>query len=99
MVHEMMVALTVTDGAKYQAYREAMAPILADYGGGFRYDFDIARVLKSASDHAINRVFTIYFGDRDKKDGFFADPRYREVKAKFFEASVSGTTIVGAWDR
>ena len=56
MVHEMMVALTVTDGAKYQAYREAMAPILADYGGGFRYDFDIARVLKSASDHAINRV-------------------------------------------
>lgn len=99
MVHEILVALMVTDGAKYEVYRAAMAPILTEYGGGFRYDFDVATVRKSASDHPINRVFTIYFRDGAAKDAFFADPRYREVRAKFFEPSVSGATVVGAWDR
>jgi uncharacterized protein (DUF1330 family) len=99
MVHEMLVALTVTDAEKYDAYRAAMAPILDEYGGGFRYDFDVATVRKTASDHAINRVFTIYFRDRAAKDAFFADPRYLDVRAKFFETSVAGTSLVGAWDR
>ena len=99
MVHEMMVALTVADDAQYDAYRAAMLPILTEYGGGFRYDFDVATVRKTASDHPINRVFTIHFYDRAAKDAFFADPRYCEVKARFFASSVTGTTIVGAWDR
>jgi len=99
MTHEMMVGLTVTDDAVYTSYRAAMLPLLTEHGGGFRYDFRVGEVLKSASDHPINRVFTIHFRDRAAKDAFFADPRYREVKARFFESSVAGTTIVGAWDR
>jgi uncharacterized protein (DUF1330 family) len=99
MTYETMVGLTVTDDALYTQYREAMAPLLAAHGGGFRYDFTIAKVLKSASEHPINRVFAIYFASREAKDRFFADPRYLAVKKKFFEASVGGTTIFGAYDR
>ena len=99
MTHEMMVGLTVTDDDVYRQYRAAMAPLLEVHGGGFRYDFTIAKVLKSASEHPINRVFAIYFGSKEQKDAFFAHPEYRAIKAKFFDRSVGGTTIFGAYDR
>ena len=99
MTHEMMVGLTVTDDDVYAQYRAAMAPLLARHGGGFRHDFTIAKVLKSASDHPINRVFAIYFGSKEQKDAFFAHPEYRAIKARFYERSVAGTTIFGAYDR
>lgn len=99
MTHELMVGLTVTDDATYQQYRDAMAPLLAAHGGGFRYDFTIAKVLRSASDHPINRVFAIYFGSKPQMDAFFAHPDYQAIKAKFFQRSVAGTTIFGAYDR
>lgn len=99
MTHEMMVGLTVTDDALYQQYREAMAPLLAAHGGGFRYDFRVGEVLKSASDHPINRVFAIYFADTARMQAFFAHPDYRAIKSRFFERSVAGTTIFGAYDR
>jgi len=98
MPHEMMVGLTVTDEVTYQQYRDAMAPLLAAHGGGFRYDFTIGKVLKSASDHPINRVFAIYFGSSAQKDAFFAHPDYLAIKAKFFQRAVVGTTIFGAYD-
>lgn len=99
MVHEMMVGLTVTDDAMYQQYRDAMAPLLAAHGGGFRHDFTIGKVLKSASDHPINRVFAIYFASRDAKDAFFAHPDYVAIKARFFARAVAGTTIFGGYER
>ena len=99
MSYETMVGLTVTDDASYQQYRDAMAPLLAAHGGGFRYDFTIAEVLKSASDHPINRVFAIYFGDRAQMEAFFAHPEYQSVKARFLERAVTGVTIFGAYDR
>ena len=99
MTHEMMVGLTVTDDAVYQQYRDAMAPLLAAHGGGFRYDFTIARVLRSASDHAINRVFAIYFASEERKTAFFANADYRAIRAKYFERSVAGTTIFGSYER
>jgi uncharacterized protein (DUF1330 family) len=98
MAHELVVGLTVTDDATYARYREAMAPLLAAHGGGFRYDFRIAEVLKSASSHPINRVFAIYFESKAKKDAFFANPDYLAVKARYFQPSVAGTTIIGAYD-
>jgi uncharacterized protein (DUF1330 family) len=99
MSHEMMVGLTVTDDETYRQYREAMAPLLAEHGGGFRYDFVVGKVLKSASDHPINRVFAIYFESSARKDAFFAHPDYLAIKARFFQRSVAGTTIFGAYER
>lgn len=99
MVHELMVGLTVIDDAVYQQYRDAMAPLLAAHGGGFRFDFTIAKVLKSASEHPINRVFAIYFASRERKDAFFANADYQAIKARFFERAVAGTTIFGGYER
>jgi uncharacterized protein (DUF1330 family) len=99
MTHELVVGLTVTDEDLYAQYRNAMAPLLAAHGGGFRYDFRIAERSTSASDHAINRVFTIHFADRERMEAFFAHPDYRAIKSRFFERAVGGTTILGAYDR
>ena len=99
MTYEMMVGLTVTDDDLYQQYRAAMAPLLAAHGGGFRCDFTVAKVLKSASEHPINRVFAIYFGSKAQMDAFFAHPDYLAIKAKFFARSVAGTTIFGGYER
>lgn len=99
MTYETMVGLTVTDDASYQRYRDAMAPLLALHGGGFRYDFTIDQVLKSASEHPINRVFAIYFGSRPQMEAFFAHPDYLAIRARFFESAVKGVTIFGSYER
>ena len=99
MTHEIMVGLTVTDDELYRQYRAAMAPLLRAHGGGFRYDFTVAKVLESVSDHAINRVFAIYFESRARKEAFFAHPEYLAIKQRFFLRSVSGTTIFGEYER
>ena len=72
MVYEMLVGLHVTNDEMYQTYREKMTPVLVECGGGFGYDFRIAEVLKSQTDQEINRVFTIYFPD---KEAMHAIPR------------------------
>jgi uncharacterized protein (DUF1330 family) len=99
MPHEVMVGLHVTDEPTYQRYRDAMAPLLAAHGGGFRYDFKIAEVLRSASEHPINRVFAIYFESKARMESFFANPEYVAIRARYFAPSVAGTTILGGYDR
>jgi uncharacterized protein (DUF1330 family) len=37
----------------------------------------------------LNRVFTIAFPDRETGTRFFADARYREVRARHFEPAVA----------
>jgi uncharacterized protein (DUF1330 family) len=96
---ELLVGLTVKDDEIYQQYRAAMAPLLAEHGGGFRVDFEVARVLKSESSHPINRVFVIFFADEASKNAFFAHPSYKEIRARFFEKSVGGTTIISEYSR
>jgi len=49
MPYEILVGLNVTDDELYQKYRDEMTPILKTYGGGFRYDFTIEKVLKKSS--------------------------------------------------
>lgn len=96
---EMLVGLHVTNDAAYQAYRDGMAPILERCRGGFGYDFQIAKVLKQATEAPINRVFTIYFRDETNRDEFFSDPEYKRIKQEFFEQAVSHTTILASYVR
>lgn len=93
--HVLLVALEVTDEEKYARYRTEMLPFLARYGGGFGFDFEVSKVLKSESGHRINRVFSVSFPDREACDRFFADPDYTAVRAAWFEPSVASTTILG----
>lgn len=99
MPYEMMVALEIVDPDGYQRYREAMRPLLEAAGGGFRYDFEIARTLRSAAAHPITRVFAIYFRDRAARDALFADPQYQEIKARHFASAVRATTILAEYSR
>jgi len=98
MAHELLVGLTVTDDDSYAQYRAAMTPLLTAHGGGFRYDFTISKVLKSASAHPINRLFAIYFESKAQKDAFYSNPDYLAIKARYFERAVAGRTIIAAYD-
>ena len=99
MAFERLVGLQVIDEAGYQAYRDAMTPLLVACGGGFGYDFKIAEVLKSATPEPINRVFTLHFPDQATMETFFADPRYQEIRRQHFDRSVAAVTRIAAYER
>ena len=94
MPFEMTVGLLVVDHDRYAQYRAEMTPLLEAAGGKFRYDFEVARTLKSEAGHEINRVFVIQFPDRAGRERFFSDPRYLEIRGRLFESSVRGTAIL-----
>ncbi len=95
---ETLMGLDVADNDGYQAYRDAMSPLLERSGGGVRYDFTIAKILRDSAGHEINRVFVIYFPDRQAQDRFFDDETYREIRGRLFETSVKDATIIGEWE-
>lgn len=97
MRFEILVGLMVTDEKIYQAYRDAMAPILAQYGGYFCYDFKVSDVLKAQNDEKMNRVFTLNFPSELNKDTFFSDDGYQVIKTQFFEKSVADVYILAAY--
>lgn len=91
--HVMLLGLEVKDDGLYTRYRAGMTPILESYGGAFGCDFVVSQVLKG--DAHINRVFTLSFPDRPSRDRFFADEKYRAVRAELFEPAVGRTVILG----
>ena len=99
MSFDRCVGLEIGNEALYQQYREGMTPILAKYGGAFRYDFKVCEVLKSETQAPINRVFFLTFKDQATHDAFFADPEYKQILEKFFKASVINSTMLGGYDR
>jgi uncharacterized protein (DUF1330 family) len=98
-MHETHVAINVSDDAGYQAYRDAMTPLLAEHGGSFRYDFRIEETLRAEADHPINRVFIICFPSAAAKERFFNNEQYMEVRRTLFDASVSDYTIIAEYER
>jgi uncharacterized protein (DUF1330 family) len=97
-VIETLVALNVIDDDVYQAYRDAMTPILTDMGGRFRYDFIVDRALKNETGHAVNRVFAITFPDAATRDRFFGDDVYVEIRSRLFDRSVDGYTMIASYE-
>ena len=97
MAFEMTIGLFVVDREKYANYRAAIAPLLEASGGRFRYDFEVARTLKTEADHEINRLFVIRFPDRASQERFFSDPRYVEIRARLFEKAVQRTAIIAEY--
>ena len=97
MPYEFIAALLVSDQDTYAQYRAEIAPLLAAEGGWFRYDFDVARMLKGEAGHDVNRVFVLRFPDRAAKERFFADARYIEIRARLFPKSVEAFTIVAEY--
>jgi len=99
MAYEMLVGLNVLDDDLYSQYRAAMKPILQRFEGGFGYDFEVSKVLRSESNEIINRVFTIHFSSKVNMESFFSDSTYIQVKEQFFNASVGATTIISSYEK
>jgi uncharacterized protein (DUF1330 family) len=97
MPFELMVGLLVVDHEKYAQYRAEMSPLLEAIGGRFRYDFEVARTLKSEAKHDMNRLFVIQFPDRGSRDRFFSNPKYVEIRTRLFEKSVQGMWILAEY--
>ena len=94
---EILVGLDITDAGQYRQYREAMMPLLKKHHGGFRYDFWVNEILKSATTNAINRVFVIYFQDKKNRDLFFSNADYLLIKKKYYQGAVAATTILSEY--
>ena len=93
-MYQNLVALNVIDDESYKKYREGMIPILKEHGGGFNYDFCVSEVLISQTENKINRVFTIFFPDKETAEKFFSNEDYLKVKKEYFEKAVKSTTII-----
>ena len=99
MSFERCVGLEVADEVLYRQYRDGMTPILERYGGAFRYDFVIAKTLKSETPAVINRLFVTAFKDKATHDAFFADAEYQKVREMFFKPSVRNSTVLATYER
>lgn len=97
MPFEALVGLEVVDDESYNNYRKEMTPILKKYGGGFNYDFKISKTLKSKVPEKINRLFTIYFLDKNAMNSFFSNDKYLAIKEKYFNSAVKSTTIISSY--
>lgn len=98
MAVELLVGLELRDPALYAEYRRAMTPLLKQHQGDFGYDFVVQQTLKPEGS-LINRVFTIYFASQQLMDSFFSHPEYLQIKARFFETSVSHTHILARYEK
>lgn len=99
MAYEMTVGLLVQDQARYEQYRSEIRPLLEEIGGAFRYDFIVARVLQSENGAEINRAFVLRFPDQSSKERFFADPRYLEIRRRWFEPAVKARVTIAEYLR
>lgn len=97
MSYELLVTAEISDAKEYTTYRKKMLPLLNQFGGGFRVDFVVSDVLTESLNQNINRVFVIYFPDKQHSEQFFNHPTYLEIKAMHFDASVTEISIVSAY--
>lgn len=88
MAYELSAALRVIDETVYSEYRAEIQPLLAEAGARFRCDCDISRVRQPSGRPHWNRWFVLSFPDSTVKEAFFADVRYRAIRAQYFPRCV-----------
>jgi uncharacterized protein (DUF1330 family) len=92
-----LFGVQVDDPPSYAEYRARMTPLLHSHGGAFGLDLDVARVFRAPENAVMNRVFTIVFPSRQASSAFFADERYRAIRAEWFERAVSAVSTLAEW--
>jgi len=98
-MYERIMGLNIINEKMYQEYRKNMLPILESYGGSFGFDFRVAEVLKSKTDDAINRVFTIEFANEATMNAFFNDENYLAVKKQYLDHSIDNKTVISMHEK
>ena len=96
--HEILVGLHVTDNTQYDLYRAGMKPLLTKMGGFFKQDLHVSEHISGESDAPFNRVFIISFPDSKTKEQFFANEKYKAVRAKHFDPAVKSGSTIAAYD-
>lgn len=99
MAYETVVGLNVNNDEIYNQYRLSISPLLKKYEGGFRYDFKIKQTLIAENSNEINRLFLIYFKNKELMNTFFSDIEYLKIKGEFFVNAVSSTIIISEYER
>ncbi len=89
----MLMGVQVIDEAAYARYRAEMTPVLEAHGGSFVLDVRVGEILKEPSASRFNRLFAIRFPSTERRDAFFADPAYGEIRERVFGLAVSGGPI------
>jgi uncharacterized protein (DUF1330 family) len=92
-----LFGVQIEEQQRYAEYRARMTPLLHAHGGAFGLDLDVARVHRAPRDASMNRVFTIVFPSRQASSAFFADERYRAIRADWFEPAVSEVSTLAEW--
>jgi uncharacterized protein (DUF1330 family) len=99
MAYETVVGLNVNNDEIYDQYRLSISPLLKKYEGGFRYDFKINETLIAEESKEINRLFLIFFKNKDLMNSFFSESEYLKIKEEFFTNSVSSIAIISEYER
>ena len=94
---ETLMGLNVTDAEGYAQYRAHMKPLLEAHGGSFGLDLWVSEVLLAPTTQPFNRVFMIVFPSPEQREAFFANAAYKDIRAKYFEHSVSAVSRLGSF--
>jgi uncharacterized protein (DUF1330 family) len=99
MAYDRLVGMHVKDEKTYQRYREKMLPILHKFGGSFRHDFVVNKVMRSEAKHTITRVFLMTFAAKEDSVRFFADADYLKIREEFFKPAVGEYSTLAEYER
>ena len=94
---QTLMGLNVTDPEGYAQYRAHMKPLLEAHGGSFGLDLWVSEVLLAPTTQPFNRVFMIVFPSQERREAFFSNAEYKQVRAKYFEPSVSAVAQLGSF--
>lgn len=73
----LVAQLTITDPAGFDAYRQAVPPVIAAYGG--RYLSRGGAVTKLEGEPAGPRIVVLEFADKAAAERFYHAPEYQEI--------------------
>lgn len=97
MSHDLLIAVDVADAASYEAYRTAIAPIMAREGATFRHDVEVAETVTPGGDVPMSRLFVISFPDRAARDAMFGDPAYVQIRDAHFPTALKSINILAVY--
>lgn len=87
-----LVNITVRDPAKFEAYRQAVPPVIAKYGGRYLVRGGAVEVLEG--DPGLARVVVLEFPDADAARAFYASEDYAPLLALRLAATEGSMALV-----
>ena len=94
-MQKLIFSLRVTDPARYQTYRDAIAPLMDRHDVAILKEYDVHRSLHSdAEAEEITKIAMFGFPSPEAQTAFFAEPAYQAAKTDF----AASTDNFDRWD-